>query len=116
MPPVGSYVSALSVMSERDTASVHSPAGQQRADQSLQNFSVAARAVSGATGSAGGMWDGLYASTNGTVCPASTANVETVVKPAGCKVTGVKSDRRSGPAMAVSVLPLRRTHGTSTPY
>ena len=41
--------------------------------------------------------EGLKASTNGTVCPASTVNLETVFKPSGRKVTGVRSETRSGP-------------------
>ena len=60
MPPVGAYVSAFSIMSERWTTSRHRPEiGLDCAFQSRQNVSVSASATSGSMPPAASWCDGI---------------------------------------------------------
>ena len=116
IPPVGAYVSAFSVTSDRSTASAHSPFDWLRAVQSLQNAAVASRASASLIDCGGARCDGPWVITKGTVAPASTSNSATVVRSLPVSVTGVRSVTMSGPAMARQVASGRRlTHGIVRP-
>src|SRR5260370_41082406 len=67
MPPVGAYVRALSVISDRITASCQGPSAVHFPVQSRQKASVASRAVVGSLGAGGGRRDEEYGSKDGVV-------------------------------------------------
>src|SRR4029453_14798336 len=69
IPPVGAYVSALSVISERRTASSHGGTPEQRLDHSSQNETGPSSAAPASNGSRGCSCDGDHVRTNGTRSP-----------------------------------------------
>ena len=115
IPPVGAYVRALSVRSERTTASRHSPSYRQRDDQSRQVCSVCATAQRGSSGGGGRSFDGCQVSENGTDWPSRTVNSAYVAKSRPSSWTSVLSSSASGPAIADRPVVVRRTHGTTEP-
>src|SRR5207249_10799917 len=116
MPPVGAYVSAFSVMSERATASGSgSPEGSAPDDQSSHHAAVSSRSARASRGSGGGSCEGCHVSTNGTRSPGTTSNSATVVSPTPRVSTGVRKQSASGPAMADSESSRRNTQGTTRP-
>ena len=115
MPPVGAYVSALRVISDRRTASPHSPSYFSDCIQVSQYASVDSSSVSASTASGTPRCEGEYVSTNGTRSPARTVNSARVVKSRLSSSTGVLSATASGPATARSCPSTRRTHGTIRP-
>ena len=56
-PPVGAYVRAFSVMSERTTGSSQSPSYWHRSDQSRHHVSVSSMAPSGDLAGGSGWWE-----------------------------------------------------------
>src|SRR4029079_4531917 len=100
MPPVGSYVSGFKVMSERITASRHSPSYVHRADHFFHHLVVSLIARLALNSRGGGTWDSWYARMKGTFSPASTTKSATVLCPAPCVGVGVWRINASGPATA----------------
>src|SRR5579875_4228056 len=116
MPPVGAYVSALSVISERRIASVYGPSGRvARPDHSRQNSTVSRSASSAFTFAGGLAWLGDQVSTNGTRSPALTVNSDSVVHSCPCSGAVLFSHTASGPATASNREPRCRTHGVIRP-
>ena len=72
IPPVGAWVSAFSVRSERPTASPQRPPwpGSAWADHCDHHSVVSATAATASSGGGEGSCDGCHASTNGTTSPA----------------------------------------------
>ena len=117
MPPVGAYVSDLSTISDRVTASSHGPWILLRPAQSVQNFSVELSCPQISVGSGGSSCDSACARANGTSSPAATVNSPTVLKFSPRRRTGVRRTTMSGPAMPRMVTSsIRVTQGTIAPY
>src|SRR5690349_20164341 len=113
MPPVGAYVNAFSVTSDRMTTSAHSPVDSHREAHLVQNSSVDARALDASTGSGGGRCDEPWIITKASDCPAVTSNSATVFRSSPCSGTGECTITMSGPAMArIAPFFSRVTHGT----
>ena len=103
-------------MSDRMTASSHSPCDVFRDDHSVQNSSVASIADSGSTGSGASTCDDPCVRTNGIVSPLATSKSATVLRSSPRIGAGVFNVTRSGPAIARSVpSSVRVTHGTARP-
>jgi hypothetical protein len=115
MPPVGAYVSAFSVTSERRTTSSQRPVWAHRAAHSLQKASVSRRAISASTGSGATSLDGNQARTKGTRSPSSTVKVAYVLESLSSSATGVRSETPSGPAIPRSPPSSSRIHGAMDP-
>ena len=115
MPPVGAYVSALSVISERTTASPQRPPYVQRPHHVRQKRSVSATLAYGSIGRGRGWCDGKCVSTKGTRSPRESVKLATVVKSTPRVSTADLSSKESGPAVARSASSTRRTHGVTTP-
>src|SRR5215467_9726244 len=81
IPPVGRYVRALSVSTERMTASRHSPVYLHSFAHVVQKRSVNSSAWSASTGFGGARCDGPQVITNDTFSPAETVKSPTVVRP-----------------------------------
>jgi hypothetical protein len=102
-------------MSDRRTASRHSPWYLHPADQSRQYASVSRSACSGST-EAGASWnDGNHVRTKGTRSPGRTVNSEIVCRFSPWVLAGVVKKTASGPATANRPPSTRRTHGTTAP-
>src|SRR5829696_8161967 len=116
MPPVGPYVSALSVSSDRRTGSRNSPSYRHFDDQSRQYSSVSRSAASASTSSGGGLCDGRQLSVKDLDSPSRMVNSPTLVRFSPRRGTSPWSTTMSGPATARSPLaPCLVTHGTSAP-
>src|SRR5215207_11672667 len=111
MPPVGAYVSVLSVSRDRTTASRHSPSYVHRLAHSRQYASVASSDTMGSTGCGVGRCDCRHTSTKGTWSPSPTLKSATVDEFSPRSSTGVRSHTESGPATATRSGSSRRTHG-----
>src|SRR5580704_15843576 len=113
MPPVGSYVRAFSVMSDRSTASAYSPSYVHAADHVRHHASVAVIVNHGSVGWGGASWDGNHVRMYGICCPSVIENSDTDVSSSPWTSIRVHRDTESGPAVAVSrwPVPLRVTQG-----
>ncbi len=120
MPPVGSYVSALSTMRERRTSDAHS-SGRSSGHASLhcrQKPSVSVSACSGSIRGGVSRCEGNHVRTNGTRSPSSTDTSEIVCMFSPRVGAGVRKQSASGPARATRVSSswVRfRTQGTMRP-
>ena len=89
IPPVGAYVSAFSVKSERCTTSAYGPSSTTDADHAVQWASVRWSAASASGDDSRGVWDGDHVRTKGTVSPSWTVNSAIVFKPSPRRSTGL---------------------------
>src|SRR4051794_33339206 len=112
MPPVGAYVSALSVISDRRTASSYGPAWLHLPDQSRHHASVSRSTSCGSTAAGAFLYDGYQVRVKEACCPAATVNSPTVVRSWPRTGTSVRNSRLFGPAMADNPSSVRRTNGT----
>ena len=111
MPPVGAYVSAFRVMSDRMTASRHSPSYVQRSDHSRHQASVSRMAVDGLGADGSGLDDAHHVRANGTCCPSETLNSATVRASSPRNGTDARSRSAFAPPTAQIPSAVRRTHG-----
>lgn len=79
-PPVGQYVSAFSVSSDRLTGSFHSPPAEERPTQFVHQIWVRSSSRQASTGTGAARRDGAHARTKGTSWLRSTENSEVVAK------------------------------------
>ncbi len=102
MPPVGAYVSAFRVISERSTASRYGPSYVHRAVHFAQSCSVCFSALCGSISFGRGECEGCQVSTNATLSPSATVNEEQVLNCWPHVLTGgsLRSQTESGPATA----------------
>jgi hypothetical protein len=112
MPPVGAYVSAFSVSSERRTSG--SSVSQLRI-HARHHSHVSFTAADASTGAGSATCDGYQVMTNGTSSPGPTANLARVVRFSPYTGTPESIRTASGPATARRYSRIRRTHGTTWP-
>ncbi len=79
MPPVGAYVSAFRVISERTTASRYGPWYVQCSTHSRQKSSVASSEVSGSGSAGGSLCEGCHEMVNAIRSPGATVKSAYVV-------------------------------------
>src|SRR4051794_6999921 len=115
MPPVGAYVSAFSVMSERSTSSRQAPRYVHLAVHSRHHATESAIAASASSGTGDGRCDGCQTITNGAFSPSWTVNVAVVVRSWPRVLTGVKRQSELGPATARRAPSRLTTQGTTEP-
>ena len=114
-PPVGAKVIALSVTSERTTASRQRPWYAQRATQSFQNCSVDDKARSTSIIAGALSCEAHQVSCIGTRSPFLTGKYADMRCPESSTATGMRSTRASGPDRKHTPSCVDSTNGTCSP-
>ena len=115
IPPVGAWVIALRIISERTTASRCGPSKRQCPDHSRHQCSASAAARDASAGAGAGSCDARHVKANGTRCPSHTSKSAAVTSPSSLRGTPAWRWTRSGPATATIPPSTGRSRGTTEP-
>src|SRR6188474_3296500 len=113
--PVGLYVIAFSVISERSAGSFHVPKSLAFALHRCHQSCVRLSARAAPVGLGNRRCEGNHVRQNARLWPAFKVNVATVVRSSPRSGTPDWNSTASGPAMAVIPTLQRCTHGTTRP-